>query len=246
MKNIKQIILFLLFVFICTVNGCNRQPEGASTIKASSFATALVEVSGSKQIADSGVVLESPIIVQANDSKGNALAGALVTMHGPHGFVFDPSSGLTDSSGQFTSSVHAGPEAGKFQMTATTTDPSGKNLEVNMDVVVLGYQQTVGSRLNQQYCSRCHDSESTPERVSNYDNLTTKPHVFTDSQALNNIKDADLMAAIIHGGPGIGKSAEMPAYGKTLKKSDMEALIAYIRTVSETRYTVSGAEHAKE
>ena len=246
MRTLRYIVLVLLLVLICTIDGCNRQPGGISTVKSSVYASALVEVSGSKQIADSGTVLESPIVVQANDSKGNALAGALVTVYGPHGYLFKPASGITDSSGQFTTAVHAGPESGKFQITATSTDQTGKNIILNMDVVVLGYQQTVGSRLNQQYCSRCHDSESTPERVSNYDNLSVKPHSFTDSLAMNSMKEADLMAIIVHGGPGIGKSAEMPAYGKTFKKSDMEALIAYIRAVSESQYTESGTTNAKK
>jgi len=60
------------------------------------------------------------------------------------------------------------------------------------------------------HCVRCHDSESTPERVSNHDNLIAQAHSFTDGAILNAMSDADLAAIIGHGGAALGKSAEMP------------------------------------
>jgi hypothetical protein len=247
MRPLWQLLPILLLAGVCGLGGCNRPHRAVPAVsQPSAHGSSLIEVSGSKQIVGSGTALESQIVVQVNDSAGNGVASALVTMRGPHGFSFDPLSGLTDSSGQFTTTVRAGPDSGRFQLVATSPGQTGKNLELNLDVVVLGYQQSVGSQLNQQYCSRCHDPESTPERVSNYDNLTTKPHSFADSQFMGGVKNDDLVAIITHGGPGIGKSAEMPAYGKTLKKNDIEALIAYIRAVSETQYTLSGAASAKE
>ncbi len=47
------------------------------------------------------------------------------------------------------------------------------------------------------------------------------------------MSDADLTAIITHGGPALNKSALMPAWGNTLSKSDIQALIAYIRMVAD-------------
>jgi len=55
------------------------------------------------------------------------------------------------------------------------------------------------------HCVRCHDSESTPERVSNHDNLIAQAHSFTDGAILNAMSDADLAAIIGHGGRRAGQ-----------------------------------------
>src|ERR1035438_6921065 len=110
---------------------------------------------------------------------------------------------------------------------------SHKKVELQIEEIALGYQQTLGRHLNDQYCERCHNPESTVERVSNYDNLEVKPHPFTEGDTLNKISDADLTAIISHGGPALNKSALMPAWGNTVSKSDIQALISYIRAVSD-------------
>jgi len=43
----------------------------------------------------------------------------------------------------------------------------------------------LGQKLNQHHCELCHNQESTPERVSNYDNLDVKPYAFTDGDFYN-------------------------------------------------------------
>jgi mono/diheme cytochrome c family protein len=96
------------------------------------------------------------------------------------------------------------------------------------------------------YCARCHNPESTPERVSNFDNLDTKPHAFTEGDALNAMSDADLTAMIAHGGPALNKSPEMPPYGYTLSKTDIQALVAYIRAVADPPYRAAGVVYASK
>lgn len=112
--------------------------------------------------------------------------------------------------------------------------------------VALGYEGTLGREISEQYCARCHDSESTPERVSNYDNLAVKPHAFSDGATLNPISDADLMAIINHGGAALNRSPLMPPYEYTLSKSDIHALLAYIRTIADPPYRAAGTFYAKE
>jgi len=81
--------------------------------------------------------------------------------------------------------------------------------------------------------------------VSNHDNLVAKSHSFDDGAFLNKVSDADLLAIISHGGPGIGKSAEMPPYEHTLSKSDIAALVAYIRAVADPPYQSGEAVYAQ-
>ena len=90
------------------------------------------------------------------------------------------------------------------------------------------------------------DEESTAERVSNMDNLAVKPHPFTDGDTLNKMSDADLVAIISHGGPALNKSAQMPAWGNTLSKSDIQALISYVRAISDPPSRGAGPVYAKD
>ena len=84
------------------------------------------------------------------------------------------------------------------------------------------------------------------ERVSNYDNLEVKPHPFTEGDTLNKMTDAELTAIIGHGGAALNKSALMPPYGYTLSKTEIEALIAYIRLISDPPYHASGTVYAQK
>jgi hypothetical protein len=205
----------------------------------------LVVISGGKQTAQTGSLLPQPVVVQVNDAQGAAIAGALVQFTAVPGVVFDPGIALSDSSGQVTTNVSLGGMAGRYQITAATTDKSGKKAELKIEEIALGYQQTLGRHFNDLYCQRCHDAESTVERVSNYDNLEVKPRPFTEGDTLNKMSDADLTAIIGHGGPALNKSALMPGWGNTLSKSDIQALIAYIRAISDPPSHSAGPVYTK-
>jgi len=223
--------------------GCSR-PKTTPTPQATAHGTALVEVSGGKQVAQEGMPLDQAVVVQVNDAQNNAFVGAAVAFHGPAGVSFNPASGLSDSSGQFSTVVSLD-MPGRYAIRATTPEVSGKNIELRLEEIALGYQQTLGRELNREYCSRCHDPESTRERVSNYDNLTTKPHAFSEGDTLNKMSDTDLVAIISHGGPALSRSPEMPAFGYTLSKSDIQALISYIRAVADPPFHSAGVVYAK-
>jgi mono/diheme cytochrome c family protein len=214
-------------------------------LKAVAPGTAIVESSGGHQVGVIGTALKDPLVVQVNDDQGTAVAGALVEFHGTAGTTFDPTEALTDSSGQATTSVTLGTVAGRYHLSAITP---GKSKPATIDVVetALGYQQRVGSILADKYCSRCHDPESSPERVSNYDNLAVKPHAFTDGPTLNKMSDADLTSIIQHGGPALSRSALMPPYGNTLSAADVRALIAYTRAVADPPYEPTGTVYARK
>jgi mono/diheme cytochrome c family protein len=238
------------FIAVCVVplllTGCSRKSKQPAPLQATATGAAIVESSGGKQIGYAGMPLDQPVVVQVNDASGNGIAGAAVYFSGPSGVSFTPSSALTDSSGQLTTTVALGQQAGRYRLMASTQDASGKNIDLTIEEIALGYQQTVGAQLNAQYCVRCHDPESTPLRVSNMDNLSVKPHPFTEGETLNKISDADLVAMISHGGPALNKSPLMPPWGYTLSKSDIAALVSYIRAVSDPPYEAGGLVYAQK
>jgi mono/diheme cytochrome c family protein len=244
MMNRRWRTLFVASIILVSA-GCTHKPGIASALKPTGFGSALIESSGGKQIGATGMVLTQPLVVQVNDDQGTAVAGALVEFSGPAGVSFDPPSGLTDSSGQFSANVALGSMAGRYQLIAHTFTKAQKSVELKIEEIALGYQQEVGFQLDNKYCARCHDPESTPERVSNYDNLEVKPHPFTEGDTLNKMSAAELTAIISHGGPALNKSALMPPYGYTLGKTEIEALIAYIRLISDPPYHASGMVYAQ-
>jgi mono/diheme cytochrome c family protein len=242
----KRNALRIGFAFLAlALSGCAGKGSSNSGPKPAAFGAVMLEVSGGKQSGAVGSTLSQPVVVQVNDEQGTAVAGALVTFRGPAGVTFDPANGLTDSSGQLTTNVSLGEQAGRYQLTASTATKAQKPAELKVEEIALGYQQVLARQLDDQYCSRCHNAESTAERVSNYDNLETKPHPFTEGDTLNKMSDADLFAIISHGGPALNKSPLMPPYGYTLSKSDIQAIISYIRMVSDPPYKSAGVVYAK-
>jgi mono/diheme cytochrome c family protein len=241
----STVIFVVAMLAMMLAISCSRKAESAPLPKPTAFGAAIVESSGGKQFAQTGGLLPQPVVVQVNDEQGTAVTGALVEFVAAPGVAFDPPNGLTDSSGQVTTNVSLGGMAGRYQLVASTTDKSHKKVELKIEEIALGYQQTVGRRLNDQYCERCHNPESTTERVSNYDNLDVKPHPFIEGDTLNKISVADLIAIISHGGPALNKSALMPAWGNTLSKSDIQALISYIRAISDPPSRSAGPVYAK-
>lgn len=239
MKFLPPLLVAFLLV------GCTRHAPAPAAAKPTT-AAAIVEVSGGKQAGRLGAPLDQPIVVQVNDAQGNPVEGAFIAVSPSSGATADPADGVTDSSGQFTSTVSAPGVSGHFQVLTRTIGPSGKPVELTLDEIGLGYEQVLGSELNVQYCARCHDPESTPERVSNMDNLDPKPHAFTEGDTLNKMSDADLALIITRGGPALNKSGSMPPYGYTLSKIEIQALVSYIRAIADPPYKHSGTIYANK
>jgi mono/diheme cytochrome c family protein len=246
MRDSSGVLTLVMAVLVTSLaTSCSRKSQSADLPKPTAFGAAIVESSGGKQVAQTGSLLPQPVVVQVNDEQGNAVAGALVEFAAVPGVTLDPPNGLTDSSGQATTNVSLGGMAGHYRIIASTIDKSRKRVGLKLEEIALGYQQILGRSLNDQYCDRCHNPESTVERVSNYDNLDVKPHPFTEGDTFNVFSDADLTAVITYGGPALNKSALMPAWGNTLSKSDIQALISYIRAVSDPPSRSAGPVYAK-
>jgi mono/diheme cytochrome c family protein len=240
------ILCLIVLGLVLAGTGCARKSAAAAGPAPTAFGSAIVESSGGKQIGAAGAALSQPLVVQVNDDQGSAVAGAAVSFSGPTSVSFDPPGGLTDSSGQISTSVTLGGRAGRYQLVTSTMTKAQKRVELKTEEIALDYQRRLGQLLDDKYCARCHNPESTPERVSNYDNLEVKPHAFTEGDTLNKMSDADLVAIISHGGPALNKSPLMPPYGYTLSKTEMQALIAYIRMISDPPYQAPGMVYAQK
>ena len=203
--------------------GCSHKHAAAPVLHATAAGSALVESSGGKQLGSPGTTLSQPLVVQVNDKQGNSVTGALVSFSGPAGVIFDPPQVLTDSGGQASTQVTLGGTAGRYELTASSTDAAGKPFDLKTAELAAGYQQQLGHEIEETYCARCHDPESTTQRVSNYDNLSVKPHAFADGEFLNKLSDSDLTGMITHGGQSTNGSPLMPPYGSTLGKAEVQA-----------------------
>ena len=236
--------ILLASIGLMSLSACTRRSGNVAEIKPKAFGAAVVSVSGEKQFAGIGAQLGQPLVVQVNDAKGAAVAGALVRFAGSGGAMATPLMGLTGPDGQFSASVSLGGAGGHYQILITTPSASGGNVAIRVDEIALGYQEMLGAKLNEIHCIRCHDSESTAERVSNRDNLNAKPHSFTEGGVLNAMSSSDLVAIISHGGVALNKSAEMPPYGAMLTKREIAALVAFMRAVADPPYPAQGVFYA--
>lgn len=223
-------------VVLLWTSACSRRAGTPAGKPPSAVPAAIVEISGGKQVTTIGTSLDQPIVIQVNDAQGTAVTGASVSLRSASGVVLQPTSGVTGSDGQFTAAAALGSVAGRYEIVAATMGAGGKPVELRIEELALGFEQNQGRQLADLYCGRCHDPESTAERVSNYDNLVTKPHAFSDGAYLNKIGNADLIAIISHGGPAMGQSAEMPPYDHTLNRAAIASLISYIRAVADPPY----------
>jgi len=228
------LILILLFP------GCTRRRAASPLPTPKAYGTQIVEVSGGKQIGGVGSKLSDPLVVQVNGADGNPAAGALVSFRGA-GLIFNPPYALSDSSGQVSVVVQLGGIPGSYQLLAETPKSGGGTVTVTSREIALGYQEKLGREVSEKYCTVCHDPESTPEKVSNFDNLAPPaPHQFTDGNTLNPMSDGDLIKIIADGGPALGKSPQTPAYRRTLTMAEIKAVVAYLRAVADPPYGGAG------
>jgi len=224
-------------IIILVLTGCTGRKAANPLPTPKAYGTQMVEVSGGKQIGGVGAKLADPLVVQVNGADGNPVTGALLTFRCA-GLTLNPSEALTDSSGQVSAAVQVGSIPGSYQILAETPKSGGGTLTITSRAIALGYQEKLGKEVSEKYCTTCHDPESTPERVSNFDNLAPPaPHLFTDGNTLNPMSDADLIKIIADGGPALGKSPQTPAYRSTLTTAEIKAVVAYLRAVADPPYS---------
>jgi hypothetical protein len=78
------------------------------------------------------------------------------------------------------------------------------------------------------WCARCHAADGSGK--VNEPTITVEPMDFTDCKVATPEPDADWELAIAAGGPAVGLSSEMPAFGDTLNPEQVSGFVSLIRT----------------
>jgi len=77
------------------------------------------------------------------------------------------------------------------------------------------------------WCARCHGADGRG-RVAE-PTLTVQPRDFTDCRRATTEPDADWALATAKGGPAVGLSAQMPAFGAALTAAQIDGFVAHMR-----------------
>ena len=84
------------------------------------------------------------------------------------------------------------------------------------------------------FCSACHGARGTGDGP-NAKFLPVPPAVHADSAAMSARSDDRLYDAISGGGAVLGRSSRMPAFGLTLSRAEIRALVRHIRALCRCR-----------
>jgi mono/diheme cytochrome c family protein len=115
---------------------------------------------------------------------------------------------------------------------AYDTEPDWDNAQRS---IPLNYEQAQGKRVFYEKCVWCH-ADATPAGPSNRMNLSPTPALMNDGATLNTMSDESMQNIITLGGSAMGKSAMMPAWGKTLSPEEIRAVIAFTRAIAQPPY----------
>jgi cbb3-type cytochrome c oxidase subunit III len=88
------------------------------------------------------------------------------------------------------------------------------------------------------WCARCHGNDGRG-KVSE-PTVTVEPLDFTDCRIATAEPDADWEVAIAHGGPAVGLSSQMPAFGDVLNADQVQGFVRHIRMFCSEKGWPSG------
>jgi cytochrome c oxidase cbb3-type subunit 3 len=80
------------------------------------------------------------------------------------------------------------------------------------------------------YCVQCHGLGRNGKGVNTPD-MSVQPRDHSDSKAMGDIPDAEVVRAIKEGGLAVNKSVLMPAWGHVLTDDEVTEMLAYLRHV---------------
>ena len=89
--------------------------------------------------------------------------------------------------------------------------------------------QQRGREVYSHYCAICHGDEGNGNGF-NSAQLELPPRNFTDQKFWKQVTDERLSLTVSQGGPAVGKSNLMPAWGKTLTDQQIQDVIAWLHT----------------
>ncbi|MEN8180938.1 MAG: cytochrome c [Myxococcota bacterium] len=89
-----------------------------------------------------------------------------------------------------------------------------------------------GAALYGQYCSSCHGARGDGDGPVAA-GLDPSPARHSDGEVMNALSDDYLFRVIEGGGPAVGKSPLMTAWGGTLRDGEIRDVVAFIRTLAD-------------
>jgi mono/diheme cytochrome c family protein len=92
-----------------------------------------------------------------------------------------------------------------------------------------------GQQVFAQYCATCHGAEGKGDGIS-AQNLPIKPQNLTEGRILNPLPDSFLFGIVAHGAQTVGLSPLMPAFKPHLSDTQINEVIAYVRTLAQPAF----------
>jgi cytochrome c oxidase cbb3-type subunit 3 len=89
--------------------------------------------------------------------------------------------------------------------------------------------QLRGRKEFKHYCAICHGDEGQGNGF-NSTNLAVPPRDFSNPQFWREATDEHLLLTVSKGGPVVGKSVLMPAWGRTLTDQQMSDVVTFLHT----------------
>jgi mono/diheme cytochrome c family protein len=109
--------------------------------------------------------------------------------------------------------------------------------------LIFAQELSDGKRMYQAYCSGCHGLSGKGDGPA-AKTLPVKPADHTRIE-MNQYTDQYLIEIISKGGVGVGRSAQMPAWGAVLKEPQVKEIVAYVRALSNGKKETAQASGAQ-
>jgi mono/diheme cytochrome c family protein len=93
------------------------------------------------------------------------------------------------------------------------------------------YELRLGKMVFAYYCQTCHGETGAGDGFNAF-NLDPKPRDLSDPAFQKKKTDQDLEDAVRRGGSGVGLTALMPPWGKTLSDRQIAEVVLYVRTLA--------------
>ena len=91
--------------------------------------------------------------------------------------------------------------------------------------------QSRGQKVYKHYCAICHGDGGQGDGF-NSTNLAVTPRDFSNPAFWRQTTEERLLIAVSKGGPAVGKSVLMPAWGRTLTDREMRDVVAFLTTLA--------------
>jgi mono/diheme cytochrome c family protein len=114
-------------------------------------------------------------------------------------------------------------------LSACARKPAAKAPAAATQPPLPSYELRLGRATYDHYCQTCHGETGAGDGFNAF-NLDPHPRDLSDPAFQKKKTNADLADTIQRGGAGVGLSALMPPWGRTLSREEIDQTILYLRT----------------